>query len=111
MSNQQDDFLSAMGAACSTLIGRTFLYVLAWVLGIVAAHATALHEFVWPWQVMWEVFPLALVGLVWSWWAFLVSCGLIVFLAVFIVRDIYLGFALIPFLLVWFLSHIILRHF
>jgi hypothetical protein len=108
MRGFEDDFPSALGAALSSVMGRTFLFVLACVLGIVAATATAMHEFVWPWQVVWAVFPLFLGGLFLSWWTFLISCGLVAFLALFLARDIWLVFALVPFFVVWLLCHAVL---
>jgi hypothetical protein len=66
---------------------------------------------VWPWQVVWWVFPLFVGGLFFSWWTFLIAFGLLVFLILFLARDIPLVLALIPFLLVWLLSHMVLTPF
>jgi len=51
---------------------------------------------------------LAVIGFGLSWWSCLVSCGLIAFLVVFLWKDIPFGLAVIPFLLVWLLSHMAL---
>ncbi len=111
MTDLRDDFLSALWGACTSLAGRASLFVFAWVLGIVAAHATALGEFVWPWEVLWAAIPLFLIGFVFSWWGSLISFGLVALFALFLTRDIHWGFALIPLVPVWLLTHSILRAF
>jgi hypothetical protein len=111
MSDLKDDFLSVFGAALATVVGRAFLYMLACSLGIVAAHATATREFIWPWEAMWWLFPIALLGFVLSWWTFLLCCGLVGFLFLFLHRDMQLGFLLIPFVLVWIVTFAVYRLF
>ena len=106
MTDLRDDFLSALWAACTSLVGRAILYMLAWVLGIMAAYATAQHEFVCPWMALREVFFLALMSIGHDGeWAFILYVALLGFQLLFLWKDIHWGFLLIPFLLVWLLSH------
>ena len=106
MSDWEDDLLSALRAACSSLLGRAILFMLAWVLGIVAAHATANHEFVWPWEALREVTYLAFLSVAHDGeWAFIVYVALLLFQLVFLAKNIHWGFLLVPFVVVWFLSH------
>ena len=106
MSDSESDFLSALWAACNSLVGRAILYMLAWVLAIVAAYATAQHEFVWPWMALREVFFLALMSIGHDGqWAFLIYVGLLAFQVLFLWKDVPWGYLLVPFGLVWLLSH------
>jgi len=111
MSGFNDDLLSALGAVCSTLFGRALLFVLTCVLAIVASHATTLHEFVWPWEVLGEAAEMFACSFVLLFYfplgtlAFAATTG---FLLLFLWKDIHWGFLAIPFFAVWVLGSVVL---
>jgi hypothetical protein len=107
MTDPRDDFLSVLGEVFTSPAGRVFLLILVALLGVAAGHATALHEFVWPWEVAGEAvqgFYLSFLLIFFFPAGTLAFAAMIGFLYLFLWKEIHWGFLLIPFLVAWLAS-------